>query len=146
MFLDMTQIREGRYSLRKQSGGVYHYAFVSVVVGETNDGPKVELSGDELAWLNDTYGPDAFEWGCCAEFREGALRGAKYALEHAAGVERLNKVLMRVGMIHASVADTTGDDVAYAACYATWDALGVVGENHPEFVGREVVFPNEGRT
>jgi hypothetical protein len=146
MFSNMTQIREGRYSLREQSGGVYHYAFVSVVLGETNNGPKVELSGDELAWLKDTYGPDAFEWDCCAEFREGALRGARYAIDHAAGVERLDKVLMRVSMIHARLADTTGDDVAYATCYATWDALGVVGENHPEFVGGEVVFFNEGRT
>jgi hypothetical protein len=49
MVSDMTRIREGRYCLRKESGGVYHYAFVSVNVGETNDGPKVELSGDELA-------------------------------------------------------------------------------------------------
>ena len=146
MFSDITQIREGRYSLRKQSDGVYHYAFVTVNVGETNDGPKVELSGDELAWLKDTYGPEAFEWGCCAEFREGALRGAKYALDHAAGVERLDKVLLRICMIHGGVGHTGGDDVAYAACYATRDALGVVGENHPEFAGSEVVFPNEGRT
>jgi hypothetical protein len=140
MFSDMTQTREGSYGLRKQTGDVYHYAFVSVNVGETNDGPKVELSGDELAWLKDTYGPDAFEWDCCEEFREGALRGAKYTLEHAAGVAHLDKVLLRIGMIHGGLGHTGGDDVPYAACYATWDALGVVGENHPEFVGSEVVF------
>jgi hypothetical protein len=142
----MTQIKEGRYSLRRQSGGVYHYAFVSVLVDEVTDGPRVELSGDELAWLKDTYGPDAFEWRCCAEFREGSLRGVRYALDRAAGVERLDQVLIRVGMIDARVADTTGDDVAYAACYATWDALGVGGADGPEFVGREVVFPGGART
>ena len=142
----MSQIKEGRYSLRVQSGGVYHYAFVSVFVDDVPDGPRVELSGDELAWLKDTYGPNAFEWGCCAEFREGALRGVRYALDRAAGVERLDRVLIWVGMIHATVADTTGDDVAYAACYATWEALGVGGEVGPEFVGREVIFPGSSRT
>jgi hypothetical protein len=142
----MTQIREGRYSLRQESRGFYHYAIVSVVVCLTNDGPKVELSGDELAWLKDSYGPDALTWSCCAEFREGALRGAQYALDHVSGVEHLDKVLMRVSMIHTRVADTARDDVAYAACHATWAALGVEGENPPEFVGRELVFPNEGRT
>jgi hypothetical protein len=142
----MTHIREGRYSLRKQSGGVFHYALVSVTVDTTNEGPKIEFSGDEFAWLKDTYGPDAFEWGCCAEFRNGALRGARYALDHAAGVEHLDNILIRIGMIHATVADTTGDDVAYAACYATWDALGVMSGDGPEFVGRDVIFPDEGRT
>ena len=108
MFSDLTQTRVGSYGLRKQTGDVYHYAFVSVNVGETNDGPKVELSGDELAWLKDTYGPDAFEWGCCDEFREGALRGAKYALDHAAGVARLDKVLLRVAMIHGGLSTPVG--------------------------------------
>jgi hypothetical protein len=146
MFSDMTQIREGRYSLRKESGGVYHYAIVSVNVGETKDGPKVEFRGDELAWLKDTYGPEAFGWDCCAEFREGALRGAKYALANSAGVDSLDKVLLRIIMIHGGLAHTRADDVAYATSYATWDALGVVGENHPDFAGSEIVFPNEGRT
>ena len=139
-------MREGRYSLRTESGGVSHYAIVSVVVGETNDGPKIELSDDALAWLKDSYGPDAFGWECCAEFRDGALRGAKYALANGAGVARLDRVLVCIDMIYARVADNAGDDLAYAACYATWNALGVVGENHPEFVGLEVVFPNEART
>jgi hypothetical protein len=105
----------------------------------------VEFSGDEFAWLKDVYGPNAFEWGCCAEFRDGALRGVKYALNHVAGVERLDDVLIRIGKIDATPADTTGDDVAYAACYATWNALDVAGRDAPKFVGKGVVFTNEVR-
>lgn len=138
-------MREGNYSLRKYSGGVAQYAIVSVALKETDDGPRVELSGDEFAWLKDTYGPGAWEWACCAEFRAGALRGAGYALAQAADAADLKGVLVSINMIHASVADTTGAAVAYAACFATWDALGVEGVNPPEFVGREVRFPGEGR-
>ena len=138
-------MREGRYSLRKYSGGVAQYAIVSVTLKETADGPRVEMSGDEFAWLKDSYGPNAWEWACCDDFRAGALRGAKYALDQVADSVDLKGVLVSINMIHATVADTTRDAVAYAACYATWDALGVAGVNPPEFVGRKVHFQDEGR-
>ena len=139
-------MREGSYSLRKYSGGVPHYAIVSVSLEETDDGPKVVFSGDEFAWLKDTYGPGAWEWACCDEFRAGALRGAKYALDQVADSAGVKSVRVSINMIHATLTDTTGNDVAYAACYATWEALGSDGVNPPEFVGRDVFFPGGGRT
>jgi uncharacterized protein YndB with AHSA1/START domain len=61
-----------------------HYAVVSLSLEESDNGPTVELGGNEFAWLTDMYGPDSWEWGCCDELRAGALRGVRYALEHLA--------------------------------------------------------------
>jgi hypothetical protein len=128
----MTRKREGKYSLRKHSGGVMHFAVVLVSLEETENGPMVELGGNEFAWLKDEYGPDAWEWGCCDQFRAGALRGARYALDHVADRTGFESLLVSITTIHATVVDTTESDVAYAACHATWDALGQTGVDPPE--------------
>lgn len=134
--------RHGRFKLARQSGGIGLYADVTVLVSEIGQGPEIEFSGSEFAWLKDVYGPDAFEWACCHEFRRGAVAGASYAVEHLSDSLDGNRLRVVIEKIHAAPADTNERCVAYATCFAIWNALGLEGTQKPEIRGREIYFPN----
>lgn len=125
-----------------QSGGHGLYADVTVVVQPNSDDRSIVFSGSEFAWLKDVYGPDAWEWAICDEFREGAVFGVRWAIEHVRddGEGKLTRTVIE--RIHAMPADTNRDTVAYAACHATWAALDLCGSIQPSIDAGKISFPN----
>jgi hypothetical protein len=133
-------VKPALYKLAKVSGGVFHYAEVFVQCAPIPQGHRVEIGSEVFAWLKDVYGADAWEWACCDGFRRAARAGAEYAIAHSTPPDDYASVLVTVTKIHAAPADTTDADVAYAACYATWDALQTTPTREPRFEGRNIIF------
>ena len=133
-------MQAGRYQLARQTGGRGFYAVVSVEVRDSTDGPVAEVSPNAFAWLKDVYGPDAWEWPVCDDYRTSALRGVRFALANTVQPVDAGTVAVVVTDIHARPADSCPDSVAFAACHATWQALAVTGRNEPRIVGRKIVF------
>jgi hypothetical protein len=130
----------GRYKLGRQTGNRGFYAEVTVSTTPAEVSSSTVATG-AFAWLKEDYGPNAYEWSFCDEYREGALFGARYALAHLA--QPTSEVLVNILQIRAHPAHSDRDCVAFAACHATWQALGDLGLNHPRLESDRVVF--EGR-
>ncbi len=107
-----------------------HYAEVTATA-EFGGGRSITVSPTAFAWLKDVYGPDAWEWPVCEAYRAAAISGAGFALRHIAGRDGIPEARVVIDRIHAAPADTTPDDVAYAAVFAVWQALGVEGSSQP---------------
>ncbi len=136
--------RESTYRFVRQSGGVGHYAQVTLAVEETpSTGLTVQILPTAFAWLKEVYGPDAWEWAICDEYRRSALFGVAYALQHAKIPFDIAHVTISVVTIHASPADTSGDDVAYATAFAVWQACEVEPSVRPRLEGRHIIFPQD---
>jgi hypothetical protein len=114
----------GTYKLAKVIEGRMHYAEVTVSV-EFGVEFAVELSPSLFAWLKDEYGPNAWEWPACEDFRKAAIAGAEFALRQMVGHEGMPAARVVVNEIRATLADTAADDVARATMCAVWQALGV---------------------
>ena len=127
----------GQYRLARQVGGRGLYADVTVSTTPA-EVFIATLATDVFAWLKEDYGPDAWEWRCCDEYREGALFGVRFALSHLA--QPTSWILVNVDQIRAHPAHSDGNCVAFAACHATWRALGDPGVNHPRLEPGGVVF------
>lgn len=120
----------GTHRLLRVVGGVTHFAEVSVDASPSQT-TNVVVSPDVFVWLKDEYGPDAFEWPACDDYRAGAVFGVEYALAH---LERAaSRTTITVLRIRVSAADSTREDVVLAACHATWKALGDAGRDHLDF-------------
>jgi hypothetical protein len=110
-------------------------------VRENAPEPGVTVSSEAYRWLRDAYGPDAKLPRPDYHHTLAAVRGVRYALAHLPpGVDR-NRLLVIIEEIQDTPVDTTEDAVAYAACFATWEAIGVGGTAIPEFQGQHLVFP-----
>jgi len=123
------------YKLTKIVGGRSHYAEVTATA-EFGGGYSLSVSPAAFAWLKDVYGPDAWEWPVCEAYRAAAESGAGYALRHIAGRDGIPETRVVIDRIRAVVAETSPDDVAYAAVFAVWQALGVEGGQLPALPGR----------
>ena len=134
------QAQTGRHKFFRQSGGRGFYADVTVVARSTTAGPLVEVGRDVFAWLKEDYGPDAWEWTACDDFRAAAVRGARFAITHTQQPIDPSAIAVVITQIHAAPADTCPDSVAFATCHATWQALGIAGSNEPRLNGSEIVF------
>jgi hypothetical protein len=130
----------GHYKLRRQTGGCGFCTDVSVEVHSATGGPLVEVGPNPFGWLKAAYGPDATEWRDCDEFRAAAVRGVRFALAHTQQAIDSNTIGVVVTEISGGPADICPGSVAFAACHATWQALGVAGRDEPRIGGREVVF------
>ena len=112
-----------RYRLAKQVNGRFAYAEVEVSAAVVEQGMRsVVVSDHVFAWLKDVYGPDAWEWAVCDEYRKAAIEGAHVALDHASPAVEAAVVIER---IRAAPADSSAETIAYAAAQATWRALDV---------------------
>lgn len=129
--------RIGHYKLAQQSGGLGLFAEVRVTLSERSHAATV-VADSAFAWLKEDYGPDAWEWAECDEFRSAAVRAADFALEHA--VTPAPKVGVTIELIRAAPADTTAACVAYATCFAVWDALDDPGDGSVQLLGGDVFF------
>lgn len=117
----------GEYKLARQVGGRGHYARVRVSVSEGE--PSVNVADDVFAWVEQAYAPNAFAYRDTDDFCGGAKLGAEHALRHLTKATPLQQV--RVAEIHFLTVDTTRSQVAFAACFAVWNALEDPGSNHP---------------
>lgn len=117
------------------------YAEISVDAEPVAAESSIVLSPAVFAWLKDVYGPDAWEWGACNAYRDGAQYGAQYALHNRAS-NIATKWRVVVTKIHAHPAHTSWDSVAIATCFAVWNAIGDEGSNAPYWQKRQAVFPN----
>ena len=120
-------MKPGEYKLARHLGGRMHYARVKVEV--TLKAQGITIADSAFAWLKDVYGPDAWEWRDCDDMRDSARAGAAHALENLVRPAPLVGVV--VTEIHASSIDTSCADVAFATCFAVWEALGDHGRMQP---------------
>jgi len=117
----------GEYKLLRHRAGRGSYARVKVTVSEGEQAVVVE--DNVFAWVKEAYGPNAFEHRDDDDFRGGAKVGAEYALRNRTKPGPMQHV--RVSEIHFTNVDTARAGVAFAACFAVWNALGDPGANPP---------------
>jgi hypothetical protein len=127
------RVSDATFKLVKHFGGFAHYAEVRVVVNAAAV-TSIEVAQDAFAWLKDAYGPDAWEWPVCDDYRTGAVSGCQHALDYVLSDGTRIPVRVVIARIHGHPANTSAKDVAFAACHATWKALGVDGGNPPEII------------
>jgi len=108
----------------KFTDGGGRYAQVTLSVEPAEHG-EIVVSPNAFEWLKEDYGPDAWEWPVCDEWRCGAVAGVDFALSHAA--PSASPILVTVLKIHAHPAHSDRGAVAFAACHATWKAIGDPG-------------------
>lgn len=129
------------FKLRRYAGRE-HLADVTVRVDEISGGePHLLVAPNAFSWLKDVYGEDAWDWPRVHGYRLGALRGVVYALTHAAEPIMLAGLSLTVTKIVARPPFTSEQDVAYAACFATWQACAVRPALEPRFEAGEPIFP-----
>jgi hypothetical protein len=129
--------RTGHYKLAKQSGGLGFFAEVRVTLSDRPNA-GIAVADSAFAWLKEDYRANAWEWAECDAFRAGAIRGANFALDHA--LTPAPMVGVTIELIRAAPADTTAACVAYATCFAVWDALNDSGDGLVQILGRDIFF------
>ncbi len=117
----------GEFRLARQRAGRGLYARVKVEV--TKGDPTVLVDDDVFAWVNEVYAPNASAYRDSDDFRGAAKLGAEHALRNLSNTSTLQRV--RVVEIHVTTVDSTRSAVAFATCFAVWNALGDPGTNHP---------------
>jgi hypothetical protein len=122
--------RTGKYKLVRQTSGRGYYAVVQVEISGATNGPMVEIENGLPDWIHKEYGA-------------AAIDGVHYALRHTGSILNLNTIHVKITAIQEFLVDTCSGSVGFAACYATWDALGVEGENPPRLVNMRVEFPTD---
>ena len=124
-----TSPKTGRFKLARASGGRCFYTGVSVEAI-----PCEATEGTEVAWQ-----PDAFEPIECAgeEFRRGVARGISIAL----GMFHEPAIRIEVSKIRVTLVDSREDAVAFATCFAVWDALKVCSCAPPRLENGSFLFP-----
>ena len=124
-------MKSATYNFLKVSDGVLFAARVGIEPSALPDG--LEISVAPTAFEH----PKGFErhpdWVAAAE------RGVRYALSHSASPQTSGIRLLVTSILGTEV-DTTPNAVATAACFATWDALEIVGTHPPRLEGREFIF------
>lgn len=100
------------YKLTKVVDGRMHYAEVTASAVVDRGGENIRISNEAFAWLKDAYGPNAWEWPVCEDFRRAATAGAAYALRHISSQCNRSTVSVLIERIHAAPADTIPSDVA----------------------------------
>ena len=116
----------GYFKLAKQFGGIGRYAVVEVSVssGVADVAPAIVWEGEALR-LRD------------AEIARGVERGIAMALDvYPSPVREVRILQLRIFPV-----DTTEECLAYAACFAVWDALQVCGCNPPRLENGKFDFP-----
>ena len=130
------------YKLAKQIDGISHYAEVHLEKIDLFALPTVQVAKSAFTWLKDDYGPDAWEWAICDDYRQGAIQGVQYALDNVGKGIAFHKFGILITLIKSHPAHGTGHSVAFAACMATWKLLEVDGISHPYFQGGQLIFPS----
>lgn len=98
------------------------------------------IGDDAFAWRLGVYGPDARYGGAFdAEWADAARQGAEYALACLPAITP--PVRVTVTTAKDAPADTTFNDMKYAAAQAVWSALDVRPSHEPTLRDGEWHFP-----
>ncbi len=117
----------GRFRVHEQKGRSFH-ADVTVSVAPA-DAPMVDVSPGVFDWMKQAYGPDAKAGTDADEYREAAVYGVNFAINHVEQPrDSIRVTVLEIGF-HPCHSDPKC--AALAACRATWIAIGDVGLNHP---------------
>ena len=117
------------YRLFKVVNKLLHYAEIELDISpsETN---LVVLSGKEFLWLKNEYGPNAWEWNCCVDYRHSCMAGCNLALNEISPM----KFIVIVNEIKVSPCDSSFNDVKHASCLAVYDYLKIESRNLPGLI------------
>ena len=112
-----------QFGIHKQIAGRSAYAQVRVRILEKGSGTaSVAVSDQAFAWLKTEYGPDAWEWPVCDDYRSGAIAGVQIALTSS---EPHIEASIVIEEIRAHPAHSDREVISYVSAMATWRALGV---------------------
>jgi hypothetical protein len=124
-------VKDSTFTFLRVSAGRTFFARVAVQPSVAPDG--VEVSVARTAF-EDAKGYDRHpDWVAAAE------RGIRYAVAHTSPPFTSGVRLLVTSLLGTEV-DTCPDAVATAACFATWDALGVLGTHPPRFEAGKFIF------
>jgi hypothetical protein len=122
----------GSFRLAKANGGRCFFGEVEVRVS-----PVPADMAAEITWEEDGFLGNGHKCKWSEEFQRAATRGISIALR-ALPHTQLSIHVLQVGI---SYVDSTEDCVAFAACFAVWDALQVCGLERPELKNGIFCFP-----
>lgn len=124
-------VKDFTFNFLRVSAGRTFFARVSVRPSPAPDGMEVSVA------------PTAFEgcqkMGAYSDWAAAAQRGVRYALAHTPSPFPSGVRLLVTSILGTEV-DTSADAVAAAACFATWDALGVSGAHPPRLEDGKFIF------
>jgi hypothetical protein len=129
---------QSSYKFVKTIAGRTCFAEITVEVLRQTGCRGVKISDAVFSWLKELYGPNAWEWSPCDDWRKAAARGAEEALALSGNADMVGIVIQK---IHGILVDTTAPAVAHAACYATLKALGSEVDFQPRIENNRLVFP-----
>ena len=111
---------------------------VTVSIFENPQAEKMFFSEKVFDWM----GEDSRHWPITNENK--IIRGARKGIEHCwknIPVEISNrKISFKVEQIRFTEVDSTEDTIAYAACFAAWQALGLKPVSPPTIEGNQILF------
>ncbi len=126
----MSDTRHGQFRYAKQIGAWGSFAHVELEVSDNFTGETVTV---DVAGLETD--PRSADWIA------GANCGVRYALDQLPSTDR--DVSIRITCLRTNPVDSTSTSVAFATCFAVWDAVEFVPER-PPFLDentKEFVFP-----
>jgi hypothetical protein len=88
------------------------------------------------------YGPDAVLPDGDDPQVLAAIRGVGFALRHLPSGVEVSRTTVVIEKIDQLLVDLHEGAISYAACFATWEALGIVGTVAPTVRGGRVIFPD----
>lgn len=124
-------MKDSTFNFLRVSAGRTFFARVSVQPLPAPDGLEVSVA--------QTAFKDAKGWERYSDWVAAAERGVRYALAHTP-TPFTGGVHLFVTSIIGTEMDTSVDAVAAAACFATWDALGVSGTHPPRLEDGKFIF------
>jgi hypothetical protein len=133
----------GAFDLVKHQRGRGLYAKVRVSIVPAESQTSVVVSRHAYEWLKEEYGPNAGVPGEDHSFGVAAVRGASFALDHLPADIANAKFAVTIESVRFCAADTTDEQVAYASCFAVWNALRTHGTLVPEIVEGTIRFPSK---
>ena len=126
------------YKLLKVSDGITLFSEVTLSIAINCEFQQIIISDHVCDWMKDSrHGwPTQLE----NEYFTGARRGVEYALKHLPKDFLQRSMKITIEKILAVEVDSTSDSVAYAACFATWQALNVVPIKPPQIREKKIIF------
>jgi hypothetical protein len=126
------------YKLLKVSGGITLFSEVAVSITSNSESQQIIISSQVCDWMESNR--HGWPTELKSEYFNGARRGVEYAIEHLPKDFHLENMKITIEKIVAVEVDSTSDTVAYAACFAIWQALNIAPIKPPQICGRKIIF------
>jgi len=134
--------KSSTYKLLKATEGITLFGEATVSVSMDSKLNRIVFSEHVFDWLKQEYGQNATIWPVTDEneYVKGARKGVEHVVRHLPPEYSGRNVSFTVERLFVSPVDSTEDTIAYAACFAAWQALGVKPVMPPMIQGRQIVF------